>query len=57
MCVEVLDTPGADEPIGGREAEKRKHDEREYYEHCKKIYLSLREKYEAPSSGGTDAQH
>jgi hypothetical protein len=56
IAVEVLDTPGADAPIGGREAEKRKHDEREYYEYCRKIYLSLREKYEAPASGATQAQ-
>jgi hypothetical protein len=47
ISVEVLDTPSVDAPISGKEAEKRKHDEREYFEHCKKIYLSLCEKYEA----------
>ncbi|RZA33692.1 MAG: hypothetical protein EOP92_19550 [Lysobacteraceae bacterium] len=47
ISVEVLDTPKADAPIGGREAEKRQHDEREYFEHCKKVYLSLRDRYEA----------
>jgi hypothetical protein len=47
ISVEVVDTPNADAPLGVQEAEKRKHDEREYFEHCKKIYLSLREKYEA----------
>ena len=47
ISVEVLDTPSADAPISGKEAEKRKHDEREYFEHCKKVYLSLRDKYEA----------
>lgn len=47
ISVEVLDTPSADAPISGKEAEKRKHDEREYFEHCKKVYLSLCEKYEA----------
>jgi hypothetical protein len=47
ISVEVLDTPSVDAPISGKEAEKRKHDEREYFEHCKKVYLSLREKYEA----------
>jgi hypothetical protein len=47
ISVEVLDTPIADAPISGKEAEKRKHDEREYFEHCKKVYLSLCEKYEA----------
>jgi len=45
--VEVLETPTVDDPISGTEAEKRKHDEREYFEHCKKVYLDLREKYEA----------
>lgn len=47
ISVEVLDTPNVDAPVSGKEAEKRKHDEREYFEHCKKVYLSLREKYEA----------
>jgi len=47
ISVEVLDAPSADAPISGKEAEKRKHDEREYFEHCKKVYLSLCEKYEA----------
>jgi hypothetical protein len=47
ISVEVLDTPSVDAPISGKEAVKRKHDEREYFEHCKKVYLSLREKYEA----------
>jgi hypothetical protein len=44
ISVEVLDTFDADAPISGQEAEKRKHDELEYFEHCKKVYLSLREK-------------
>jgi hypothetical protein len=47
ISVEILDTPSVDAPISGKEAVKRKHDEREYFEHCKKVYLSLREKYEA----------
>lgn len=53
ISVEVLKTSLADAPTGGREAEKRKHDEREYFEHCKKVYLSLREQYEGSSSGET----
>lgn len=44
--VELLETDMADAPISGVEAEKLKHDEREYFEHCKKVYHSLREKYE-----------
>jgi hypothetical protein len=47
ISVEVLDTSDADAPISGQETEKRKHDELEYFEHCKKVYLSLREKYES----------
>ena len=47
ISVEVVDTLTADAAISGNEAEKRQHDEREYFEHCKKVYLSLREKYEA----------
>jgi len=46
ILVEVLDTPDVDAPISGKEAEKRKHEELEYFEHCKKVYLTLREKYE-----------
>ena len=44
--VEIIETQSADAHISGSEAAKRKHDEREYFEHCKKIYLKLREKYE-----------
>ena len=44
--VEIVETDTADAPEGAREAEKRQHDEREYFEHCKKVYLELREKYE-----------
>jgi hypothetical protein len=47
ISVELLDTPDVDAPVSGKEAEKRQHDEREYFEHCKQVYLSLREKYEA----------
>jgi len=47
ISVEVLETHDVDAPISGEEAEKRMYDEREYFEHCKKTYFSLREKYEA----------
>lgn len=47
ISVEVLDTLTADAPVSGVEAEKRKHDEREYFEHCKKVYFDLRDKYDA----------
>lgn len=44
--IELVETTVADAPISGHEAEKRKHDEREYFEHCKRAYLKMREKYE-----------
>jgi hypothetical protein len=44
--VEIVETDSADPPEDAREAEKRQQDEREYFEHCKKVYLELREKYE-----------
>jgi hypothetical protein len=47
ISIELLETPRADAPISGKEAGKRKQEEREYFEHCKKAYLKLREKYEA----------
>jgi hypothetical protein len=46
ISVEILETPGADAPTGGKEAEKRQQGEREYFEHCKKVYLSLIAKYD-----------
>lgn len=46
VAVQIIDCPTADAPVGGTEAEKRKHDEREYFEHCKNVYFELREKFE-----------
>lgn len=48
--IELIDVPSVDAPIGGREAMKKKHDEREFFEHCKKVYLELRDQYEHPAS-------
>ena len=45
VSVEIVEADSADVPEGAEEAEKRKHDEREYYEHCKKVYFELRGKY------------
>jgi hypothetical protein len=44
--VEIVETDSADSPGDAHEAEKRQHDEREYFEHCKRTYLELREKYD-----------
>ncbi|MDQ1834540.1 hypothetical protein [Massilia scottii] len=46
VSVQIIDSRTADAPVCGEEAEKRKHDEREYFEHCKKVYFELREQYE-----------
>jgi hypothetical protein len=46
ISMEVVETSRADAPIGGKEAAKKQHDEREYFEQCKAVYLRLREKYE-----------
>lgn len=46
VSVEIIETDFADHPGDAAAAEKRRHDEREYFEHCKKVYLQLREKYE-----------
>ncbi len=43
---EIVETDLADAPGEAHEAEKRQHDERENFDHCKKVYLELREKYE-----------
>ncbi len=45
VSVEIVETSTAHAPMSGREAEKMKHDEREYFEHCKRVYLELKEKY------------
>lgn len=46
VCVEVVETDAVDSPGDSLEAEKREHDEREYFAHCKKVYFELRDKYE-----------
>jgi len=46
ITVEVLEETLAHPVESEWEAEKRAHDEREYFEHCKRVYLDLRSKYE-----------
>ena len=46
ISVEILDCEAADSPVGGSEAEKRKHDERDYFEHCKRAYFEMRDQFE-----------
>ena len=47
VIVEVLEADHSDPNESGHLAEKRAHDEREYFEHCKKAYFKLRSKYES----------
>ena len=51
MC--VVETNLADPVISGHEAERMADDERTYFEHCKKAYFEMREKYEptGPAQG------
>jgi hypothetical protein len=46
ISIEIVETDTADPVVGGKEAEERAHDERAYFEHCRRAYLELREKYE-----------
>ena len=46
VSVEIVEVVSAEAPEDARQAEKRYHDEREYYEHSKNVYFELREKYE-----------
>jgi len=50
VSIRVVETDLADPVISGHEAERIADDERAYFEHCKKAYLEMREKYE-PTSG------
>ncbi len=51
MC--VVETNLADPVISGHEAQRIADDERTYFEHCKKAYFEMREKYEptGPAQG------
>lgn len=46
VTIEIIETGSADSPTDAHAAKKRQDDEREYFEHCKREYLELREKYE-----------
>ncbi len=46
LTIEIVETQSADPICQGEAAEEHEFDERAYFEHCKKGYLSLRGKYE-----------
>ncbi|AKU21435.1 hypothetical protein MJ904_18055 [Massilia sp. MB5] len=45
--VQLIETSAADAPSSGEEAAQRQRDEKEYFEHCKRVYLELKDQYEA----------
>ncbi|MFZ6769962.1 hypothetical protein ACO0LM_23150 [Undibacterium sp. Di26W] len=45
--IEIVETTVVDPVISGSEAKKMEDDERSYFEHCKKAYLDMRNKYES----------
>jgi hypothetical protein len=46
VIVEIIETEHPDPIDRAEEAEKRKTDERAYFEHCKQSYFEMRKKYE-----------
>jgi hypothetical protein len=57
VTVEVVQTAVADPVVSGKKAEERKHDERAYFEHCKDVYLQLKDKYENAGSQASRHKH
>jgi hypothetical protein len=49
VTIRIMSVAQADAVISSKEAEKRANNEREYFNHCKRTYLDLREKYENES--------
>lgn len=46
IVVEIIETETPDPIESGSAAQERADDERDYFEHCKKAYFEMREKYE-----------
>lgn len=44
--IEVVDADRADPTLSSEAAREHERDERDYFEHCKRVYLELRAKYE-----------
>jgi hypothetical protein len=44
--VEIIETENVDPVVSGEEAQQRRDDEHEYFEHCKRVYFEMRDKYE-----------
>jgi hypothetical protein len=46
LTLEIVETDTPDPVESGRKAEERANDEKAYFEHCKRAYFEMREKYE-----------
>jgi len=46
ITVEIIETETPDPAQGSSAAQERADDERAYFEHCKKAYFEMREKYD-----------
>jgi hypothetical protein len=46
ITIEITEVEKTDPVISGQEAAQREDDEREYFNHCKRAYFEMREKYE-----------
>ena len=46
VTVQIIEVDAADPVISGEEAQQREDDEREYFNHCKRAYFEMRDKYE-----------
>ncbi|MDO8458454.1 MAG: hypothetical protein Q7T07_16240 [Burkholderiaceae bacterium] len=46
VVVEIIETEVSNSVLSGHAAEQREDDEKSYYEHCKRAYFEMREKYE-----------
>lgn len=44
--MELVDVSQADPELASEAARTHERDERDYFEHCKRVYLELRDKYE-----------
>ena len=46
VTIQIIEVEHSDPVISGEEAAQREHDEKEYFNHCKRAYFEMRDKYE-----------
>jgi hypothetical protein len=49
VTLQIIEVDVADPVISGEETQQREDDEREYFNHCKRAYFEMRDKYENES--------